>query len=98
MRSCSNIKIKKTITLIKLTNNHEHYRSSETSMLYAHDPRLMASKFVSPYRMAGNQAKMMQLMHRLSVKQFVARICGLYPLRMRASRRCNAYTAPVRDL
>ena len=65
---------------------------------YGHEPRLMASKFVSPYRMAGNQAKMMQLMHRLSVKQFVARICGLYPLRMRASRRCNAYTAPVRDL
>ena len=25
-----------------------------------------------------NQAKMMQLMLRLSVKQFVARICGLY--------------------
>ena len=65
---------------------------------YGHEPRLMAAKFVSPYRMAGNQAKMMQLMLRLSVKQFVARICGLYPLRMRASRRCNAYTAPVRDL
>ena len=30
---------KKTITLIKLTNNHEHYRSSETSMLYARDFR-----------------------------------------------------------
>jgi transposase len=34
-------------------------------MLYAHDPRLMASKFVSPYRMAGNQAKMMQLMQAI---------------------------------
>ena len=43
---------------------------------YGHEPRLMAAKFVSPYRMAG---KMMQLMHRLSVKQFDARICGLYP-------------------
>ena len=83
-------KSKKTITLIKLTNNHEHYRSSETSMLYAHDPRLMASKFVSPLPHGRKSGKMMQLMHRLSVKQFVARICGLYLLRMRASRRCNA--------
>jgi hypothetical protein len=38
----------------------------------------MAAKFVSPYRMAGKSGKMMQLMLRLSVKQFVARICGLY--------------------
>ncbi len=45
---------------------------------YGHEPRLMAAKFVSPYRMAGKSGKMMQLMLRLSVKQFVARICGLY--------------------
>jgi transposase len=56
---------------------------------YGHEPRLMAAKFVSPYRMAGKSGKMMQLMLRLSAKQFVAHICGLYQLRMRASRRCS---------
>jgi transposase len=45
---------------------------------YGHEPRLMAAKFVSPYRMAGKSGKMMQLMLRLSVKLFVVRICGSY--------------------
>ena len=29
---------------------------------YGHEPRLMAAKFVSPYRMTGKSGKMMQLM------------------------------------
>lgn len=47
---------------------------------YGHEPRLMA--VLNLYLLTAwpvNQAKMMQLMYRLSVKQFVARICGLYP-------------------
>jgi transposase len=65
---------------------------------YGHEPRLMAAKFVSPYRMAGKSGKMMQLMLRLSAKQSADRICGLCQLRMKASRRCSACIAPVRDL
>ncbi len=39
------------------------------------EPRLMAAKFVSPYRMAGKSGKMILLMLRLSVKLSVVRIC-----------------------
>lgn len=60
---------------------------------YGHEPRLMAAKFVSPYRMAGKQ-----LMLRLSAKRFVAHICGLFQLRTRASRRCSVCIVPDRVL
>ncbi len=65
---------------------------------YGHAPRLMAAKFVSPYRMAGKSGKNDALIHWLSVRQFVARICGLYQGRMKASRRCDAYTVPDKVL
>lgn len=65
---------------------------------YGHEPRLMAAKFVSPYRMAGKSGKMMQLMLRLSAKRFVAHICGLFQLRTRASRRCSVCIVPDRVL
>lgn len=58
---------------------------------YGHEPRLMAAKFVSPYRM-------MQLMLRLSAKRFIAHICGLFQLRTRASRRCSVCIVPDRVL
>ncbi len=46
-----------------------HYRARRF-LQYGHEPRLMAAKFVSPYRMAGKSGKMMQMMHRLAVNQF----------------------------
>lgn len=65
---------------------------------YGHEPRLMAAKFVSPYRMAGKSGKNDAAMLRLSAKQFVAHICGLFQLRTRASRRCSVCIVPDRVL
>lgn len=65
---------------------------------YGHEPRLMAAKFVSPYRLAGKSGKNDTADLRLSAKRFVARICGLCRLRMRASRRCSACIEPGRVL
>lgn len=65
---------------------------------YGHEVRLMAAKFVFPYRMAGKSGKNDAADAQLSVKRFVAHICDFYQLRMKASRRCSACTALVRDL
>ncbi len=57
-----------------------------------HEVRLIAPKFVSPYRLSGKAGKMMLLMLKLSVKQFNVLICDLLASSQKSSNRFNVCT------
>jgi transposase len=65
---------------------------------YGHEPRLMAAKFVSPYRMAGKSGKNDAADAQAICEAVRRHICGLCRLRMRASRQCSVCIVPDRVL
>jgi transposase len=65
---------------------------------YGHDVRLMAPKFVSPYRMAGKAGKN-DAADAIAICEAVQRPhMRFVPVKDEASRQCNAYIGQDRDL